>query len=113
MKIKNNSQHRAIADKRLRMVEQFHQSGLTRKAFSQQYGVPKATLSWWLKKAKSVSNLPARVPVLFREVKLASPERSFDPAWGMEIIAPSGLRIRCRDQLGVQDIAKLMRGEQC
>jgi len=31
----------------------------------------------------------------------------------MEIIAPSGLTIRCREQLEVRDIAKLMRGGQC
>jgi len=95
------------------MVEQFRQSGLTRRAFRRQYGVPPTTLSWWLKKTKRVSNAPKRLPVLFSEVKLESPERSFDPGWKIEIIAPSGLTIRCREQLEVHDIAKLMRGGQC
>jgi hypothetical protein len=54
-------QYRATADQRMRMVEQFRRSGLTRAAFSKQYGVPLATLSWWLKKAKRASSLP--VPV--------------------------------------------------
>jgi len=94
------------------MVEQFLQSGLSRGAFSQQYGIPKATLNWWLKKKKRVSATPT-LPVLFSEVKLASPVRSFDTGWEMEIIAPSGLMIRCRRQFEVQDIAKLMRGGQC
>jgi|WetSurMetagenome_2_1015567.scaffolds.fasta_scaffold400202_1 transposase-like protein len=113
MKIKKTSQRRATADQRLQMVEQFRQSGLTHRAFCRQYGVPPATLNWWLKKAKRISNLPVPVPVLFREVKLASPERSFDTGWKMEIIAPSGLTIRCREQFEAQDIAKLIRGEQC
>jgi hypothetical protein len=112
MKTKKTSQHRETVPKRLQMVEQFLQSGLTRSAFSQQYGVPKATLSWWVKKKKRASATPA-LPVLFSEVKLASPVRSFDPGWEMEIIAPSGLMIRCRRQFEVQDIAKLMRGGQC
>jgi len=112
MKIKKTSQHRETAAQRLQMVEQFHQSGLTRTAFSQQYGVPKATLSRWLKRKKHASATPA-LPVLFSEVKLASPMRSFDTGWEMEIIAPSGLVIRCRRQFEVQEIAKLMRGGQC
>jgi hypothetical protein len=110
MKIKKASQHRETAAQRLQMVEQFLQSGLTRSAFSQQYGVPKATLDWWLKKRVSAKRA---LPVLFSEVKLASPVRSFDTGWEMEIIAPSGLMIRCRRQFEAQDIAKLLRGEQC
>jgi hypothetical protein len=112
MKIKKTSQRRETSVQRLQMVEQFRQSGLTRKAFSRQYGVPLATLSWWLKKKRHIS-IPAPLPVLFSEVKLESPVRSFDAGWEMEIIAPSGLMIRCRRQFEVQDIAKLMRGGQC
>jgi hypothetical protein len=112
MKIKKTSQHRETAAQRLQMVAQFHQSGLTRNDFSQQYGVPKATLNWWLKKKKRVATPPA-LPVLFSEVKLASPVRSFDTGWDMEIRAPSGLMIRCRRQFEAQEIAKLMRGGQC
>jgi hypothetical protein len=95
------------------MVEQFRQSGLTRRAFSKQYGVPPATLNWWLKKTKHISNPPIPVPVLFNEVRLASPERPFDTGWKMEIVAPSGLTIRCREQLEVQDIAKLVGSLRC
>jgi hypothetical protein len=112
MKIKKTSQHRETATQRLQMVEQFRESGLTRNAFSQQYGVPKATLNWWLKKKKHMA-APAALPVLFSEVKLESPVRSFDPRWEMEIIAPSGLTIRCRRQFEAQEIAKLIRGGQC
>jgi hypothetical protein len=48
-------QHRATADQRMRMVEQFRRSGLTRAAFSQQYGIPLATLNWWLAKVDKKS----------------------------------------------------------
>jgi hypothetical protein len=112
MKIKKTSQYRETAAQRLQMVEQFRQSGLTRRAFSQQYGVPLATLNWWLKKKKRAAT-PSALPVLFSEVKLESPVRSFDTGWEMEIIAPSGLMIRCRRQFEVQEIVKLMRGGQC
>jgi hypothetical protein len=112
MKNKKTSPRRETIAQRLQMVEQFRQSGLTRKAFSQHYGVPKATLSWWLKKKKHIATPPA-LPVLFSEVKLASPVRLLDTVWEMEIIAPSGLTIRCRRQFEVPDIARLMRGGQC
>jgi len=92
------------------MIEQFRRSGLTRAEFSKQYGVPLATLSWWLKKAKRASNLP--VPVVFSEVKLTAPEVSTN-AWAMEVVAPSGLTIRCREPLAIHDLAHLIRGARC
>ena len=92
------------------MVEQFRRSGLTRAAFSKQYGVPLATLSWWLKKAKRASSLP--VPVVFSEVNLTAPEVSTN-AWAMEVVAPSGLTIRCREPLAIHDLAHLISSAQC
>jgi transposase-like protein len=38
-------QHHASAAERLQMVQQFRRSGLTRAAFSKQYGIPVATLN--------------------------------------------------------------------
>jgi transposase-like protein len=103
-------QYRASADQRMRMVEQFRRSGLTRAAFSKQYGVPLATLSWWLKKAKRALSLP--VPVVFSEINLAAPEVSTS-AWAMEVVAASGLTIRCREPLAVHDLARLIRSTRC
>ena len=103
-------QYRAPADQRMRMVEQFRRSGLTRAAFSAQYGVPLATLSWWLRKAKRASSLP--VPVVFSEVSLTAPEVSTN-AWAMEVVAPSGLTIRCREPIAIHDLAHLIRGARC
>ena len=101
-------QHRATADQRMRMVEQFRRSGLTRAAFSKQYRIPLATLSWWLAKAKRSSNLP--VPVVFREVSLEPPAIERTNPWAMEIVGPSGLTVRYRETLAVRDLARLLRG---
>jgi transposase-like protein len=100
-------QHRATADQRMRMIEQYRRSGLTRAAFSRQYGVPLPTLGYWLMKANRALNLP--VPVVFSEVNLTAPEASTN-AWAMEVVAPSGLTIRCREALAVRDLARLLRG---
>jgi hypothetical protein len=92
------------------MVEQFRRSGLTRKAFSLQYGVPLATLSWWLSKAKHSSSTPAAVT--FREVKVIP---AADPAekWAMEVESPSGMMVRCRKELPVRVLERLLRGLRC
>jgi transposase-like protein len=104
-------QHRATADQRLQTIEQFRRSGLTRAAFSRQYGIPLATLSYWLAKAKRASNLP--VPVVFSEVRLTAPEASSPNAWAMEVVAPSGLTIRYREALATRDLVRLMRSGRC
>jgi hypothetical protein len=101
-------QHRATADQRLRMAEQFRRSGLTRAAFSKQYGIPLATLSRWLARGKRASNLP--VPVVFREVRLESPATEPINPWAMEVVGPSGMKVRCREALSVRNLARLLRG---
>lgn len=94
------------------MVEQFRHSGLTRAAFSRQFGVPLPTLDYWLTKTKHSSRLP--VPMTFSEIRLAAPEAPLsNNNWAMEIVAPSGLTIRCREELTVHDLARLIRGGRC
>lgn len=104
-------QHHAAAADRLQMVEQFRRSGLTRAAFSRQYGIPVATLNWWLARVKRASNLP--VPVVFREVQLASQPTTPSNPWAMEVVAPSGLTVRCREALSARVLARLLRGSRC
>ena len=113
MKIKGitRQQRQVSATRRLQMVEQFRRSGLTRAAFSQQYGVPLATLNWWLAKAKHAARLPA--PVVFREVKLAPPPTTPSNPWAMEVVAPSGLTVRCREPLPANLLTRLLRGTRC
>ena len=90
------------------MVEQFRHSGLTRAAYSRKYGVPLATLSWWLARSRSAAKLP--VPVMFREVRVSPPLEPPLGSWAMEIISPSGLTVRCREALPVRELARLLRG---
>jgi len=95
----------------LQMVEQFRRSGLTRRAFSQQYGVPLATLDWWLAKTKPSSGPPARVR--FSEVKVIGSAPESADKWAMEVESPSGLKIRCREALSVHTLERLLRGTPC
>lgn len=104
-------QNHATRAERLQMVEQFRRSGLTRAAFSRQYGIPLATLRWWLAKTKRASSLP--VPVVFGEVRLSPQTPTPTNPWAIEIIAPSGLMVRCREVLPVRDLARLLRGPRC
>jgi transposase-like protein len=100
----------AVSAERLHMVEQFQRSGLTRKAFSLQYGVPLATLSWWLSKAKLSSSAPAAMA--FTEVKVI-PTADTAEKWAMEVESPSGVKVRCREALPVQTLERLLRGRLC
>lgn len=104
-------QPRATAAQRLQMVEQFRRSGLTRAAFSRQHQVPLATLNWWLAKTKRASNLPA--PFLFNEVILAPLAATPTNPWAMEVVTPSGLTVRCREALALQELSRLLRVARC
>lgn len=104
-------QRQVSATQRLQMVEQFRRSGLTRAAFSQPYGIPLATLNWWLTKTKRTASLPA--PVVFREVKLVPPPTTPSNPWAMEVVAPSGLTLRCREPLPAKVLTRLLRGARC
>ena len=113
MEIKRGArqQDHAPTAQRLKMVEQFRRSGLTRAAFSRQNQIPLATLNWWLKKTKPASNLPA--PVVFSEVMLPSAPAAGTTPWAMEIVRPDGLIIRCREAVCAHDLVRLLRGPRC
>ena len=96
---------------RLKMVEQFRRSGLTRAAFSRQHQIPLATLNWWLKRTKLASNLPA--PVVFSEVILPPAPAAATTPWAMEFVRPDGLIIRYRDAISTHDLVRLLRGPRC
>jgi hypothetical protein len=113
MKINKPSkkQNREPANQRLQMVDQFRQSGLSRKAFCKKRGIPISTLTWWLRKTKSSSKLPA--PNKFCEVTVIPPSMRANGTWAMELIASSGLTIRCREAIPVSDLMKLMEETRC
>jgi transposase-like protein len=100
----------AVSAERLQMVEQFRRSGLTCKAFAQQYGVPLATLSWWLNKAKRSLSAPAAMT--FREIKVIPPVDKAEK-WAMEVESPYGVKVRCREALPVRTLERLLRGPLC
>jgi transposase-like protein len=100
----------AVSAERLQMVEQFRRSGLTRKAFAHRYGVPLATLSWWLSKAKHSSSTPAAMT--FREIKVI-PTADLPEKWAMEVESPSGMKVRCREALPLGILERLLRGSLC
>ncbi len=107
--VSKQRQQRWTAAQRLQMVERFQRSGLTRKAFAAQEGVPRSTLDFWLYVA---SHRPRPSSVMFREVEVSLPDPQ--PAgWAMEIESPDGLRIRCREALNGRELARLLRGGKC
>jgi len=103
-------QYRASADERMRMVEQFRSSGLSRKAFALHYGVPQSTLNWWLLKAKRSSRTAETMT--FREVKVI-PTADAPGKWAMEVESPSGMKLRCREELPVRTLERLLWGPRC
>jgi len=105
------SRRRTTPEQRLQMVELFRHSGLTCAAFSRQHGIPLATLNWWLAKAKRASSLPS--PIVFNEVSLGPLASAPTHPWAMEIVAPSGLMIRCREALSARELARLLRETRC
>jgi len=104
-------QNHAPTAKRLKMVEQFRSSGLTRAAFSRQYQIPLATLNWWIKKTKPACNLPA--PIVFSEVMLPPAPAAGTTPWAMEVVRPDGLIIRWREAICAHDLSRLLRGPRC
>jgi hypothetical protein len=90
------------------MVERFHQSGLSRKAFAEQEGVPRSTLDWWLYVARHRS---AESSLVFREVQVNLPTAA-DPGWAMEIEA-GGVTVRCREALSAAELVRLLGGARC
>lgn len=95
----------------MRMVKSYHQSGLSQKAFCRRHGVPLTTFQYWLKKANRLSNL--QQPPAFQEVKIAMTEATAEIRWAMEIVSPSGMTIRCREALSIDDLSLILRGGQC
>jgi hypothetical protein len=104
-------QYRASANQRRQMVEQFRRSGLSRRAYSREHGIPISTLSWWLRKTKPASSLP--IPIEFSEVMAMPPSTKKSGVWAMELVSPSGLTIRYREALATSDLMLLLRESRC
>jgi hypothetical protein len=108
---RKSKQRRTPPEQRTRIIEQFERSGLTRRAYSKQFGIPLSTLGKWLKDSRNSNNLPS--PMLFQEIAVPAVTTDFAKPWAMELIGPTGIMVRCRDSLSVQETSILLRGLPC
>jgi hypothetical protein len=49
----------------------------------------------------------------FREIRLSLPRSGPVAAWAVEIVSSTGLTVRCREPIAVEDLARLLRGSSC
>ncbi len=100
-------QRRSTPAEQAEAVEQFHRSGLTRTAFSRNYGIALSTLNKWLTKAGRKGQ--GRAQVLFTELQTPPLASAMAIPWAVEMIGLDGLIIRSREPLTLQEIAWLLR----
>lgn len=94
---------------RKNIVEQFHRSGLNRKAFAEKQGIPLYSLNRWLAKANSKKSKNPTLP--FGEIQLLPSFSSC--SWAMEIVSPSGMILRFRERPRIEDLTPIIRGQGC
>lgn len=108
------SQSIARAQKWAEVLKQFHRSGQTRRAFSEQEGVALATLSYWLTREKRKTlNTVSYAPMVFSELKLNPQGLEAESGWAVEIVSPTGLTVRSREALPAQLLIRLLRERGC
>ena len=99
---------RTTAAERAGVVEQFRQSGLSRKAFAENQDIALYKLHRWLAQARKET---VRSPLPFREIPFLSPFSS--ASWALEIINPSGITIRFRDRPSLEELPRMLRALAC
>jgi hypothetical protein len=100
----NQDQRRTAVAERMKMLERYRASGLTRVAFCREEGISIHKLDSWLRKEKSMMKPKG---VKLREVQwsaTAAPE-----GWAMELVSPGGWTIRRREPLSVDEMGRLLR----
>ncbi len=107
----SKKQKRSTAAERAQVLEQFHRSGLSRKAFSRTHAVALSTLSKWLTNAKRKNENKATVPVPFKELSMRQASTLGMVSWAVEIVGPDGLLVRCREALPLHELSRLLRGQ--
>lgn len=99
---------RTTRAQRARVVERFHQSGLTRGAFARRHGLAVWKLRRWLAEANGGSK-PASATMMFGELKLAPASLPTPGVWALEVVGANGVRIRLRQALAVRALSRLLR----
>ena len=102
---------RTTLAQRTRVVERFHQSGLTRAAFARRHGLTAWKLSRWLAEANRGSK-PASPTMMFGELKLAPAPLPEPAGWALEVIGANGVTIRLRQALPVRELSRLLRASR-
>jgi hypothetical protein len=97
---------------RRRIAERCERSGLSRREFARRRRISVTSLNRWFSEARNDRKEVG--PVFFREVT-ASPPLPPAPSgvWAVEIVGPSGVTVRCREGMSVQDLALLLGSRTC
>lgn len=99
---------RTTSAERKDIVEQFHRSGLNRRAFAEKQGIPLYSLNRWL--AKANGNKSKNLTLPFGEIQLLP---SYSYIWAMEIVGPSGMTLRFRERPRIEDLTPIIRVLAC
>lgn len=99
---------RTTPAERAGVLEQFRQSGLSRKDFAQNHQIELYTLHRWLARARKES---APSQPQFREIPFLSPFPS--ASWALEIISPAGVTVRFRERPALEELPGILRGMAC
>lgn len=93
------------------ILDAFHRSGLSRRAFCAETGVPRSTLDWWL--ARERRAVPT--PFTFAEVDRPAPPLVPAPAatWAVELVMPAGAIVRWRERPPVADVVAVLHDARC
>ncbi len=109
-KSSQDRQRFARAEERAEMLRQFHESGLTRKAFAEKQGVVLSTLDYWLTREKrNRVGAPSEVSMVFSELKLKGQSLTAESAWAMEVVSTGGVTVRSREVLPAGLLIRLLR----
>ena len=91
--------------RRQKLLARFHESKLTQRDFSTQYGVGLSTLNKWLRLEREA--VPAKVK--FQEVRLPNPASR----WPVEVVSPQGWIVRLQNGSDVQVLPQLLQALPC
>jgi hypothetical protein len=99
----HRSQPRGADDDRRFILDAFRRSGLSRRAFCAETGVPVSTLNRWTAREPSAA-------ISFAEIQAPAVPTV---TWALEVALPGGVILRWRDRPDVADLVALWRDARC
>lgn len=94
------------------LCEKFLASGLRRKAFCQEQGIPVSTLQWWLsqfRKSNTNSEPCDKAAAAFIPIHLAAPAGDYRPNATCSVQYPNGIMVNFYGELDIQKLLQLIR----